>query len=141
MYDDIYKSLFEIVTFFNRPQQDSNLLNRAGVSLDQTLFPILMVIQRKGPVGLLELAGNVRKDHSTVSRQVDVLVEMGLVESFQAEHDRRVRHIKATPKGEAMIAIIAEARRVMMDEYLTNWDDDEIRQLQAVLAKLADSLS
>lgn len=141
MYDELYHSLFDIVAFFNRPHQDGHLLNRAGVSLDQTYFPLLMVVQHRQPIGLVELASSVGKDYSTVSRQVDSLVEMGLVETSQASHDRRVRHIKTTTKGQAMIDKIAEARRLMMAEHLSDWSDDEIEQLRTALAKLADSLT
>ena len=141
MYDEIYASLFEIVTFFNRPKQDSHLLSRAGVSLDHTFFPLLMTVQQKGPIGLVKLASNVNKDYTTVSRQIDALVGMGLVRSERAGHDRRVRHIIMTDKGRNMVAKIADARRVMMREHLRSWSQEDIEKLRSALEMLARSLA
>jgi len=141
MYDDIYQSLFEIVTFFNRPQQDGKLLSRAGVQLDKTLFPILMTIQHTQPIGLVELAHNVNKNYTTLSRQVDVLVDLGLVHTSPAPHDKRMRHISLANEGKKMIETIADARRAMMSEHLQGWGEGDKIQLKEVLGKLADSLT
>ena len=53
----------------NRPQRDRALLQEAGVSLDRALFPLLIVIERKGLL-VVELADLVGRDYTTVSRQL-----------------------------------------------------------------------
>ena len=50
MYDRLYKSLFEVVSFFIRPKQDKLLMEKAGISLDTALFPLLMRIAHEGPL-------------------------------------------------------------------------------------------
>src|SRR5215467_12184501 len=65
-----YDALFDLIGLMNQPQRDSALLQEAGVSLDRALFPLLVVIGRRDAVGIIELAGLVGRDHSTVSRQV-----------------------------------------------------------------------
>src|SRR5208282_2837102 len=66
----LHEALIDVVGFFNRPQNDVILLREAGVSLDRALFPLLVLIQRRGPLGVGELADRVGRDYTTVSRQV-----------------------------------------------------------------------
>ena len=52
----LHNSLIDLVGFMNRPQRDTALIQEAGISLDRALFPLLMGIQRHGPIGVVELA-------------------------------------------------------------------------------------
>lgn len=140
MYDDMHASLFAIVAFFNRPYQDSRLLKRAGVSLDTALFPLLMRIAHQGSLGLVELAEQVGRDHSTVSRQADKLVRLGLVSSAAGVKDRRVRRLTLTNKGTQVAKKIIVTRRVMMKEALKGWSKQERKTLQENLRRLAETL-
>ncbi|MEI9906979.1 MAG: hypothetical protein WDO06_02885 [Actinomycetota bacterium] len=88
MNDEIYKSLFEIVSFFNRPKQDKLLLQKSGVSLDTALFPLISRIAFFGSLGIVDLAEQVDRDHSTVSRQVDKLIGLGLVAPIAKVSDK-----------------------------------------------------
>ena len=114
IYDELYQSLFEIVSFFIRPKQDKMLLKKAGVALDTALFPLMMQIAQHGELGIVELASEVDRDHSTVSRQVDKLVAHGLVASAQQVTDRRARRVRLTEAGAAITDKITTARRAMM---------------------------
>ena len=46
----LHNTLIDLVGFMNSPR-DTALLQEAGVSLDRALFPLLMGIQRHGPIG------------------------------------------------------------------------------------------
>ncbi len=70
---ELHHTLVDLVGLMNRPQRDSALLEEAGVVLDRALFPLLIVIERKGPIGVVELAELVGRDYTTVSRQVSKL--------------------------------------------------------------------
>jgi hypothetical protein len=54
----------------NRPQRDDTLIREAGISLDRALFPLLVGIERRGPIGVVDLADGVGRDYTTVSWQV-----------------------------------------------------------------------
>jgi DNA-binding MarR family transcriptional regulator len=140
MNDELLKPLFEIVSFFNRPRQDKALIKRAGVSLDTALFPLLMRIGLQGPIGIVELSDQVNRDYSTVSRQVDKLVHLGVAEASNEAQDKRVRYIMATSAGKEIINKIVKTRKVMMREALKDWSAAEISQLEVVLNKLAETL-
>ena len=54
---DLHGSLVEIVGVMNRPQRDEAMVREAGISLDRALFPLLVLVERLGPIGVVELAG------------------------------------------------------------------------------------
>ena len=68
----------------NRPQRDEALIREAGIPLDRALFPLLVGIERFGPIGVVELADRVGRDYTTVSRQVAKLESLGLAERRQS---------------------------------------------------------
>src|SRR5271154_5682081 len=95
----LHHTLVDLVGLMNRPQRDSALLQEAGVSLDRALFPLLVGVERKGPLGVVELAGLVGRDYTTVSRQIAKLESLGLVARRPAKTDSRVREAVITAKG------------------------------------------
>ena len=102
-------ALIDVVGFFNRPQNDAILLREAGVSLDRALFPLLVLIQRRGPLGVGELADRVGRDYTTVSRQVAKLENLGLVARRAGQdrpprdrgdrHRKRPSHVRNAGRG------------------------------------------
>jgi DNA-binding MarR family transcriptional regulator len=139
MEDDLFKSLFEIVTFFNRPKQDKVLLSAAGIALDTALFPLVMRIGVHGSLGIVELADQVGRDHSTVSRQVDKLVALNMVTDTKTT-DKRVRQVTLTKTGKTIVKKIAATRRKLMKEVLQDWEKQQLDELRGSLAKLAQTL-
>ena len=99
---EIHDALIDIVSVMNRPQRDEEMVRDAGIALDRALFPLLVVIERRGPIGVVELADGVGRDYTTVSRQVTKLESLGLVERQTSDADRRVRKAVIAPKGKAM---------------------------------------
>ena len=140
MHEEIFKSLFEIVGFFNRPRQDRVLMQKAGVELDTALFPLLVRIGMLGPVGVVELAEHVHRDHSTVSRQVDKVIALGLATSKNGVPDRRVRKIALSASGRAALKKIVDARRILMKEALKDWKESELATMRTTLEHLTETL-
>lgn len=141
MSDVIFDSLYEIVTFFNRPRQDKAFLQKAGVELDPALFPIVVRVGVHKKIGVGELADQLGRDYSTVSRQVDKLETLHLVTSAASKADKRVREIQLSPPGKTLVAKIGKARRALMAEALANWDAASLAALQSSLQRLAQSLA
>ena len=84
----LHEALIDLVGFFNRPQNDAILVREAGVSLDRALFPLLVRIQRRGPLGVGELADLVGRDYTTVSRQVAVTTPRTVGPAVGTKHSR-----------------------------------------------------
>jgi DNA-binding MarR family transcriptional regulator len=94
----------------NRPQRDELLIREAGIALDRALFPLLVSIQRFGPIGVVELANRVGRDYTAVSRQVSKLEKLGLTKREGSTLDRRVRQAVITQKGKRMTELVDAAR-------------------------------
>ena len=133
----IQGALMDLVGVLNRPQPDIALINTAGISLDRALFPLLVRIGRKGPIGVVELAELAGRDHSTVSRQVAKLEGLGLVDRRPGP-DRRVREAVITDKGRAMTDALDAARDKLQGQVLQDWSAQDRKDLARLLRKLAD---
>jgi DNA-binding MarR family transcriptional regulator len=137
---DLHGSLIDIVSFMNQPQRDEELVREAGIALDRALFPLLVGIERRGPIGIVDLAAGVGRDYTTVSRQVAKLEKLGLAQRRQSATDRRVNEAVVTPKGKAMTDKIDAARERMALAVFANWEADEINALVRLMRKFADSM-
>lgn len=130
----------DIVSVMNRPQRDEVLIREAGIPLDRALFPLLVGIGRFGPIGVVDLADRAGRDHTTVSRQVAKLEELGLVERQAGATDRRVREAVASPAGRAMIGKVDAARARIGRETLKDWEAGELDELVRLMEKFAGAI-
>lgn len=100
----------DIVAVINSPQRDQVIVRKAGIPLDRALFPLLVTIERRGPLGVVDLADWIGRDHTTVNHQVAKLEELGLVRGQSSAQDRRVRQVSIVAKGKAMTDLVDAAR-------------------------------
>src|ERR1700679_1561158 len=103
---ELHHTLVDLVGLMNRPQRDSALLQEAGVSLDRALFPLLIALERKGPLGVVEFGDLVGRDYTAVSRQIPKLESLGLIQRRSSKSDQRVRLAAITAKGKRMTSAI-----------------------------------
>jgi len=137
----LHEALIDIVSVINRPQRDEMMVREAGISLDRALFPLLVVIERRGPIGVVDLADRVGRDYTTVSRQVAKLESLGLVERQTAAADRRVSQATVTAKGKAMTVALDRARERIVGSMFATWDDRDVEELVRLMRKFADAAS
>jgi DNA-binding MarR family transcriptional regulator len=133
-----YDALFDIIGLMNQPQRDIVLLQEAGVPLDRALFPLLVVLGRRGTVGIMELADLVGRDHSTVSRQVATLTQLGLVTRHAGTRDRRERKVAATQEGLAIAHALDAARERLIQPVVARWDEQDWQTFVSLLRRFAD---
>lgn len=141
LFPSLHASLLEIVTVMNRPERDDELLALAGLTLERALFPLLVFVERKGPIGVVDLAGRVGRDYTTVSRQVARLEELGLVERRPGTADKRVREAIITPRGKSATDALDAARETMALDLFQNWSREEVDELVRLMAKLAEGMA
>lgn len=137
----LHEALIDVGGFFSRPQNDVVLLREAGVSLDRALFPLLVLIQRRGPLAVGRLAEWVGRDHTTVSRQVAKLEELGLVARRTGTTDARVTEAVVTEKGQAVSDMLDKARERLARNALAGWSHEDLAQFVRLLRRFADSLA
>ncbi len=141
MKDDIrqlHEALLDIVGILNEPRRDDAMIAKAGIALDRALFPLLVRIERRGPIGVVELADLSGRDHTTVSRQVAKLDSLGLVTRRAGQDDKRMREAIVTKKGLAMTRALDKAREATIGPKLSRWSEQDRKQLIRLLRKLVD---
>lgn len=137
---ELHGALLEIVGVMNRPQRDEAMVRAAGISLDRALFPLLVLVERLGPIGVVELADRVGRDYTTVSRQVAKLEGLGLVQRQDNPNDRRVRDAVVTKDGKAMTDRVDKARSKIGQAIFASWDPDDVATLVRLMRKFSEDI-
>ena len=138
---ELHRAVLDIVSVMNRPQRDEALIRAAGIPLDRALFPLIVGIERFGPIGVVDLADRVGRDYTTVSRQVAKLEDLGLVERQESNADRRVREAVVTRKGKAMTDLVDAARERIGRGIFETGEAHEMDERVRLMRKFADALS
>lgn len=81
-------------------------------------FNVLLRLYYRGSCGLSEVGSHLEVTPAAASQLVDGLVQLGLLERAEAEHDRRAKLITLTGKGRTLIER-GIAKRVEWTEGLT----------------------
>lgn len=136
----LHLSMVSLVSVMNRPRNDERLLQEAGVKLDQALFRLLVVIERVGPIGVVELADRLGRDYTTISRQVAKLATMELITRQGNLQDRRIREATIAPKGKEITDRLDAARERMGRVIFDSWEPQEVSDLVRLMAKFADAM-
>jgi len=131
----LHDALLDVMGILNEPRRDEAMIAQAGIALDRALFPLLVRIERRGPIGVVELADLAGRDHSTVSRQVAKLESLGLVTRAPGGGDRRVRQAVVTKKGLAMTQALDRAREKIIGSKLARWSEQDRKHFVRLLRK------
>jgi DNA-binding MarR family transcriptional regulator len=135
---ELRDALLDLTGVLNSPQPDAVLIAMSGIELDRALFPLLVRVDRKGPLGIGELADLCGRDYTTVSRQIAKLESMGLVDRQVNAKDARIKEAVITAQGRVMTKAIDTAREKMMTSLLAQWDKKDVADLARLLRQLAD---
>lgn len=138
---ELHRSLIDIASLMNRPERDAQLLELAGLTLERALFPLLVTIERRGPIGVVDLAEGVGRDYTTVSRQVARLEALGLVERRSGLTDKRVREAVITPRGKEATDAVDVAREKMALALFRDWSREDFDELIRLMRMFADGMS
>ena len=138
--DVLAGALIDLMSFFASPQRDDALLREARIDLDRALFPLLVRLGMTGSLAVGDLAEQVGRDHSTVSRQLAKLASLGLV-TRDKDSDRRRNAARLTIAGEQVVASIAGARRRLLQHALAEWKAGDVIALADLNQRFANTLS
>lgn len=98
--------------------------------------PSMMVLQtiiRMGPITATGVGGVLDIDKSVVSRQVSKLRSLGLVETREAESDRRVALLTASELAQRTVEGLHARTAAEYRARFEGWSDDDLVQLQQQL--------
>ncbi|TCM00442.1 MarR family winged helix-turn-helix transcriptional regulator [Sphingomonas sp. PP-CC-3G-468] len=137
---ELHRALIDIVSVMNQPQRDEAMVREAGIALDRALFPLLVMVERLGPIGIVDLADRVGRDYTTVSRQVTKLESLGFVERRSSATDGRVRAAVITASGKALTDKIDMTREAMARRIFTDWEKQDVSDLTHLMRRFADAV-
>jgi DNA-binding MarR family transcriptional regulator len=137
---ELHRSVLDIVGIFNSPERDAANLEDAGLTLERALFPLLVLIGKYGPIGVVDLATRVGRDYTTASRQMARLEQLGLVTRRARSGDRRTREATVTIQGRAATNAVDAARERLALRMFRNWSRADYDQLLRLTRMLADGL-
>lgn len=119
----------------------THLATHAPGGVPWSTYALLFPLVTGGPCRARVLAETAQVDASTVSRQVDQLVRMGLVERRADPDDGRATQLVATDAGRELHARVRAARERMIDDLLADWEPQDVEQLGALLSRLNGDLT
>ncbi|WP_353808670.1 MarR family winged helix-turn-helix transcriptional regulator [Agromyces sp. SYSU T00194] len=99
-------------------------------------YKLLGLLVRSGPAHAGALAERLATDKSVVSRQMRILVDLGLVVSRVDEHDARARLLEATPLGIERVSQVRSGAQAELRERLGAWPERDVEQFATLLARL-----
>ncbi len=137
---ELHHTLVDLLGLMHQPKRDSALLQEAGVPLDRALFPLLVGVDRKGPIGVVDLGEQVGRDYTTVSRQIAKLARLGLIQRRPATSDHRVQEAALTVRGQRMVRAIDAARLRLATVMFAGWSKRDLGDLARLLRRFVDDL-
>ena len=102
---------------------------------------ILTHLATNGPMRGADLSDAFGMDKGGVSRQVQALVDLGLVERQPDPEDRRAILVDATTEGRKRLEVMSRHRQDRFDQRLGDWSDAELAGFADRLAAYNSALS
>lgn len=99
-------------------------------------YGLLAALQRRGTLRLTELAAEIGVGKPSVSRQVKLLEELGVLTKVADPADGRAQSITLTEDGARQLATAQDSRQHIFRDLLADWPDAELQTLAGLLTKL-----
>ena len=141
-YDDLRGIEAEVGTLIRRVKR---VMGERAREIHPDLHPItyfiLTHLAAHGPLRGADLSDAFGMDKGGVSRQVQALVDLGLVERQPNPEDRRAILLDATEEGRERLRTVARNRSDRFDQRLGHWSDTELSTFARQLASYNRALS
>ncbi|MGW2086913.1 MarR family winged helix-turn-helix transcriptional regulator [Streptomyces sp. NPDC001880] len=102
---------------------------------------VLSLLRQHGEMRISRLAELLDVDMSVTSRHVAHVAERGWIERSPDPADKRSRILRLTPGGRDVLGDLNRRTTETFAHNLSDWSDDEVGQLNTLLARLRDSFA
>lgn len=109
--------------------------------LQPVSYLILGYLARSEPLRAVDLCGVFDMDKGAVSRQVQHLLDLGLVDRTPDPEDGRATLISVSEEGRDRLGDVAQHRRKLVAERLSDWSPDELDHLATLLSRYNTALA
>jgi len=129
----------ELAVLWRRARSISAQLARdLHPELEAGAYGLLLRVGAQGGVRATDLAGYLGIGKPTVSRQLAALERLGLVERTRDAADARAQLVVLTALGRERVDRVRAARQEHVQAMLSTWQDADVDQLAALLARFND---
>lgn len=140
--DGATEQIEQQLTILLRRVQRIHLSTSSGeMDIERSAYGILCRLADDGPQRLGVLASGFGLDPSTITRQVQAMERVGLVERHSDAQDRRASILQLTEEGRSVLAHTRAHRRQRMEAVFADWDGQDREELARLLTKLNDSIT
>ncbi len=120
--DTIEQQLFKLL----RRSSSIHMTTSSGeLELERSSYGILCLLLDEGPQRLGSIATAFRLDPSTVTRQVQTVVNLGLAVKETDPADRRATVLSLTDRGRESVQETRAYRRRMLEAILSDWSVED----------------
>lgn len=103
--------------------------------LDPGAYGLLVRIDQSSPMRSSDLAAYLRVGRATISRQLKVLEELGLISRRPDPEDGRAHLLALTPEGRKRLDDARSARESQLRTLLAAWPEEDVRLLARMLER------
>jgi DNA-binding MarR family transcriptional regulator len=135
--DQIEQQLFKLLRRTNAIHVSTS---SGEIELERSSYGILCLLDDEGPQRLGAIASAFRLDPSTVTRQVQTVVQHGLAQKDADESDRRATLLSLTPVGRETVQAARAHRRRMLDAIIGQWTPEEREEFRRALTRFNDTV-
>ena len=135
--DQIEQQLFKLLRRTNAIHVQTS---SGEIELERSAYAILCLLADEGPQRLGNIANAFRLDPSTITRQVQAVERIGLVEKASDPLDRRATLLYLTAHGTQAVETARAHRRRMLDAILVDWTAEERGQFLRALQRFNDTM-
>lgn len=125
----------QLFTLFRRTFAIHVTTSSGAYELDRSSYGILCLLADEGPQRLGQIATAFSLDPSTITRQVQAVVKMGLARKTTDSQDRRATILSLTPEGEEAVTTTRGHRRRMLDLIMNDWTIPEREEFLRALRR------
>jgi DNA-binding MarR family transcriptional regulator len=108
--------------------------------LQPASYLMLTYLATEGPQRSSVLSDKFNVDKGAISRQVQHLCDLGLLDREPDPHDGRATLISASSDAVHRLEAIARDRRRWLDEQLAEWSEDDLREFVGGLGRYNEAL-
>ncbi|GIF21612.1 DNA-binding MarR family transcriptional regulator [Actinoplanes tereljensis] len=129
----------EFAVFVRRARATSERLSR-GVhpDLDASAYGLLAHLRDHGPRRPSDVAEHVGVGKATITRQLQSLEALSLIERLPDPADGRAHLVTLTADGRRRMIQVREGRNERLRRHLDSWPEEDVRTLATLLARFND---
>lgn len=115
-------------------------LKQSGIDISSDQWSVLMALSEKDGPSQTDLAIKLYKVRSNITRILDIMEKMELIERKRSSEDKREYNVFITAKGKKLIPDLKRASASIMGKALQNANKEELAIVKTVLNKIFRNL-